>query len=86
MESLKYTTKINSSTTDYSTIDANNYNDICNSIGCYESIPDDKPIKIYTDIDIKGDASDYDNHLSMFPFILDRSKDILINKKYFEES
>ena len=79
MESLKYTTKINSSTTDYSTIDANNYNDICNSIGCYESIPDDKPIKIYTDIDIKGDASDYDNHLSMFPFILDRSKDILIN-------
>jgi len=78
MDSLKYTTKINSSATDYSTIDANNYNDICSSIGCYEYIPDDKPVKIYTDIDIKGDASDYADHLSMFPIILDRAKDILI--------
>ena len=81
--SLKYTQKINSTPSDIRTIDATNYEEICDSIGCYEVISDDKPVKFYYDIDIKEPAEEYTEHLIMFPIVLERAKDTL--SRFFKE-
>ena len=81
--SLKYTQKINSTPSDIHTIDATNYQEICDSIGCYEVISDDKPVKFYYDIDIKEPAEEYTEHLIMFPIVLERAKDTL--SRFFKE-
>ena len=83
MESLKYTKKINSFPSDIFTINSTNYEDICKSNDCFEVISDDKPIKFYTDIDIKGLAQEYDDNLLMYPNVLERAKNIL--KQFYIE-
>ena len=57
---IQYTTKINSNlTTDVNTIDAGNYKEICEALHCYEKLPDDRPIKLYFDIDFYDENMEY---------------------------
>jgi len=55
---IKYTTTINSCNFKY--IDATDYEEMCQSISCYECIADDRLIKPYFDIDIK--EQDYEDN------------------------
>jgi hypothetical protein len=48
---------------DVAVIDAAEYEGICRMMEAYEVIPDDVPIKLYYDIDIKGDANTYDGQM-----------------------
>ena len=48
---IQYSTKINSFAHDIKTCDAVKYQEICKGCDCYEKIPDDRPIKLYFDID-----------------------------------
>jgi len=77
MASLKYTDKINSTDDDIKICTPENYEYICESLGCYEVTPDDIPIKLYFDIDIKGVIEEYYDHLIMFPNVLQYAKDII---------
>jgi len=77
MASLKYTDKINSTDDDIKICTPENYEYICESLGCYEVTPDDRPIKLYFDIDIKGVIEEYYDHLTMFPNVLQYAKDII---------
>ena len=53
MTNIKYTTKINSTDADVKIIPCDKYEEICNTNGCYEIIPDDENVKLYFDIDFK---------------------------------
>ena len=54
MTTIKYTSKINSTAADVKTVAADQYEQLCKETGSnYEVLSDDKPIKMYFDIDIK---------------------------------
>lgn len=79
MNTMKYTTKINSTDSDIKTISCNKYEELCNAYGCYEVIPDDENVKIYFDIDYKkpSDMEDLDYNEEWFNEILNRAVDVL---------
>ena len=61
-----YSVGLNTSKNDIRTIDASKYEEKCKiHKTCYEYIPDDRPIKLYFDIDMKGNADDYDGELEI---------------------
>jgi hypothetical protein len=53
MNTIKYTTKINSTDFEVKTVPCDKYAELCNTFGCYEVLPDDTNIKLYLDIDFK---------------------------------
>jgi hypothetical protein len=61
---IRYSTGLSTFAKDAKMINAEDYEAIC-KIGKdkYEYIPDDRPIKMYFDIDRKGSAEDYDEDL-----------------------
>jgi hypothetical protein len=81
MNTIKYTTKINSTDSDVKIVSCDKYEELCKNIGCYEVIPDDENVKLYFDIDYKQpsdlDAQDYDD--TLFGEILTRAFEV-INK------
>jgi P4 family phage/plasmid primase-like protien len=53
--------------TNYETIDATQYETICRHYGGYEYIPDDRPVKLYLDVDVKlpiDEPNDVINYLN----------------------
>jgi len=56
MTTIQYTTTILGD--DWQTCAIENYEDICKEIDCYERILDDKPVKLYFDIDYKKPFDD----------------------------
>jgi hypothetical protein len=71
MTTITYTSKINATAADIKTINAAEYEKVCEITGSnYEVLPDDRPIKLYFDIDVKGDADDYAGEVEMEPEIL----------------
>ena len=71
MTTITYTTKINATAADIKTINATDYKNLCKITGSnYEVLPDDIPIKLYFDIDIKGDAAEYAGEIEMESKIL----------------
>jgi len=71
MTTITYTSKLNATAADIKTINAADYKQLCKlSCSNYEVLPDDRPIKLYFDIDIKGDADEYEGHIDMQPHIL----------------
>jgi hypothetical protein len=79
MNTIKYTTKINSTDSDVKTIPCDKYEELCNANGCYEVIPDDENVKLYFDIDYKqpADMQDVEYDEEWFNEILNRTIDIL---------
>ena len=78
MTTITYTSKLNATAADIKTINAADYKQLCKLSGSnYEVLPDDRPIKLYFDIDIKGDADEYAGHIDMQPHILRIALDTL---------
>jgi putative DNA primase/helicase len=79
MNTIKYTTKINSTDSDVKIVSCDKYEELCKNIGCYEVIPDDENVKLYFDIDYKQpsdmDAQDYDE--TLFGEILSRAIEVI---------
>ena len=70
MTTITYSSKLNATAADIKTIKATDYRQLCEKTGSnYEVLPDDRPIKLYFDIDIKGDA-EYAGEIEMEPKIL----------------
>ena len=78
MTTITYTSKLNATAAEIKTINATDYKQLCKLSGSnYEVLPDDRPIKLYFDIDIKGDADEYEGHIDMQPHILRIALDTL---------
>lgn len=74
--------------TDYITVDADDYRLICKNGGGYEYIPDDKPVKLYLDVDVKlpmDDQSDVDTYLSNDANIVRKDIYTVLQKSFGEK-
>jgi len=83
---VSFTTKINSTVGDIKTISANAYEQVCKRGDCYEVIPDDRPIKLYFDTDIKYEGDYLDCYTEgAVPFIKEGIKRV-INETFKNEN
>ena len=69
---ITFTSAMCATAHDFKTVPASDYERICKTNkNTYELIPDDKPEKLYFDIDIKGPADEYDGQISDVPEIIE---------------
>lgn len=61
---VEYATKINSTHAEIKSINALNYQSVCEDLNCYEKIKDDIPVKLYFDIDYYNPEHEYCEGLS----------------------
>jgi len=72
---IKYSRGLAKTLESAQTIEQNKFCELLSTVDdCYEYIPDDRPIKLYFDIDVKGDADKYDNELNMTKRIIEIAK------------
>ena len=85
MTTITFATKIQSTHEDNVTLPANEYEQWCRMQNCYEVIPDDRPVKLYFDIDVKETYDpEIPNWVSMMPNIIDMAegtiRDFAVNR------
>ena len=76
---ITYTIDMNTGKT--YTINADKYIEQLNKKNCYEVVPDDQPVKLYLDVDVKGDSEDGETLVEEAPRLMEGLLDCL--KGYF---
>jgi len=81
MTTIKYTTDLNLLNNEWDICKLANYEDICKEISCYEYAEDDKPVKLYFDIDYSCDdiIISFNSVIENIPKILDIVKSVISN-------
>jgi hypothetical protein len=78
-EMIRFSSGLRTKSTDARTIPAVEYETECiKNKNCFEYIPDDVPVKLYFDIDIKGDVNEYNDELDHTENIINESNNVII--------